>query len=102
MRSWWNIFSISSRRAERIKMPDVCWSLDLAPFSMSLERDLFLVWVYFAVGTALLGQLEGCPNSLALDAFEVSSPERAHTHQPPRSVWKLAPSQKERGIRRRS
>ena len=52
---------------------------------MSLERDLFLVWVYFAVGTALLGQLEGCPNSLALDAFRSEFP-RESSYPPTSSV----------------
>ena len=34
-----------------------------------LGRDLSPMWVRFAVGAALLGQLKGWPNSLALATF---------------------------------
>ena len=71
MRLRWNIFSISSGRAERITTPNTL--LELGSSLLFLGRDLFPVWArdHLAVGAALLGQLEGWPNSLALDAFRI-------------------------------
>jgi len=59
---------------------------ELGSISLFLGRDLFPVWVHFAVGAALLGQLKGWPSSLALATFqseflrESSNPPTSSVH----------------------
>jgi len=85
MRLRWNIFSISSGRAERITTPNTL--LELGSSLLFLERDLFPVWVHFAVDAALLGQLKGWPNLFALDAFR--SEFLRESSYPPTSLVRL-------------
>jgi len=82
-------FSISSGRAERITMMtnEVRFRIESGP--LFFRRNLFLVGVHFAVGAALLRQLEGWPNLPALDALR-SKFLRGSSYPPASSVRLLA------------